>query len=191
MRKIMLDTCIWQNFALVQMKESKNKAKMPIHLKKSQELWENLKRLVENKKICVLATEWNLLEFRDQITKTILEKKFIGYGYAVPEFSKAKEEIFLEKKDFELINDFVFIIPALCGEQKHDKQIDFDFLWKLCNSGISAFDAIHVQQANDNECDYFVTRDNDLIKKIEKHKLKVKVVHLNQFLRKTSKLNGK
>lgn len=180
--RIMLDTCIWQNLALIKMKKDR---KIPKSLKKSKELWYILEKKVKRKEIEIISTDWNLLEFRDQMTKLVLEKKLIENGYSLTEFKEAKREIELDKDDFKIIDNLVFIIPALSGKKRFDIDIDFKFLWKLCNTGISTFDAIHIQQANDNECNYFITRDNDLIAKSEKHKLKVKVVHLNSFLSRT------
>ena len=182
--KTMLDTCIWQNFALIKMKKE---GKIPKSLEKSKKLWELLEKKVKNKEIDVISTDWNLLEFRDQITKLVLEKKFIENGYSLTEFKEARKEIQLDKEDLKVIDDFVFIVPALSGEKTFNANIDFKFLWKLCNTGISAFDAIHIQQANDNECDFFVTRDGELITKTKKHKLKVKIIDMNSFLSKISK----
>lgn len=165
--------------------------RIPKSLEKSKMLWGILEKKLKNKEIEIISTDWNLLEFRDQMTKLVLEKKFIENGYSLTEFKEARKEIELEKEDFKLIDGLVFIIPALSGGERFNEDIDFKFLWKLCNTGISAFDAIHIQQANDNGCDYFVTRDSDLINKAKKHRLKVKIINLNSFLSKIIKKNNR
>lgn len=83
---VMLDTCIWIDFVLIEWKKNFNE-KINKYLQKS----EKLEKLWMDGKFLSMTSKWNLWEFTDQLDKLMLQRKFILHGYSPIEFSEAKK----------------------------------------------------------------------------------------------------
>ena len=157
----MLDTNLLVNFLLIQWKEDK-KQKIPEQLKKSKEL----KEKYIQKKFVNYVSDWNLLEFRDAVEKLIHEKKLINNGYSINEFKEGREELPLNQSELDKINK---IVSEVYGNSIFIvRPINYKKLIPICQKGVSTFDALLLIQANSiKECNKFVTRDKQLIKKFK------------------------
>jgi len=182
---VMLDTNILLDFFLIDQKKNK---KIHNRLKNSSKIREeHLKGNFVN-----VYSKYNLWEFQDVLSKLFIERKFIDWGYSLPEFNEAKKEIFLLKEeliDVKKVSDEMFE-----GSIKIELEIRDDMIEKMINEGISFFDTILLYYAYMFEnCKYFITRDKVLIKKLEKISFKIpkiEVLTISQFLNLLNKKNS-
>jgi len=189
--KVMFDTNIWIDFLLYFWKKEKGGA-IPKGLKKSVEIYDKITLDEIKGKTTIVLSDWNTFELRDQISKLILEKKFIQEGYSLSEFGEARKEITLENEDNTAISDILMSF-WLISDKGCNHNLDHIFLQELSELNISTFDAIHIFQAQEEGCDYFVTRDNALRKHLRENKQninlgKLKVINRKTFLAKLKSL---
>lgn len=152
----MLDTNILLDFLSIQAKQDKGQ-RLTDSLKRSKALMDKY----ANKAFVSYVSDWNLLEFRDVVEKLTEEKKLIDYGYTISEFSEGRKELPVTDEELAKVQA---IVKDLCSFSVVVTQdIDLRLLHRVCNLGVSTFDALLLLQAHlIDGCDYFVTRDNRL-----------------------------
>ena len=173
----MLDTNILIDFFLIDLKEEGITTE---RLKKSAQIRE---KHLKGKFINVYSI-YNIWEFKNQLTKLFLQRKFIKQGYSLDEFSEAKKEIFLSKE--ELLEIDKITTEMFEGSLFIELEIRLETVDDMINEGVSFFDTILLYHVNFFEqCKYFVTRDNILINKIKNLPFKVtksKLIKRKEFL---------
>ncbi|MFH1638224.1 MAG: hypothetical protein ABIB71_07395 [Candidatus Woesearchaeota archaeon] len=189
--KVMLDTNIFVDFMLVQWKREKNQP-IPRALRKS----EKILTAYFGRKFVNFASEWNILEFRDVVERFVTEIKLIENGYSLQEFSEGRKKLPLTESEIKRINYIVEDAFKLSEFRSRPLiQEDFKLIKRVCSSGFSLLDVIHLYNANNLNCDYFITRDKQLIRGFNAKKdraanlmnEKIKIISREQF---TKKLNN-
>src|SRR3989338_6038214 len=82
----MLDTNILVDFALIEGRKN-NQEPLTEPLRKSK----SLLNLYLERRFHNCYTNWNICEFKDVFTRLVEEKKLIGHGYHIHEFSEARK----------------------------------------------------------------------------------------------------
>ena len=121
-----------------------------------------------------MVSEWTLLEFKDVLSNLILGTKLIKEGYVLPEFSQGKKHVFLESGDFVNIQDAASGIKSKYKKVKNHP-VDINIIRSYIDNGISLLDAILVDQAKQESCMYFVTRDSNLVRGLSRQALSPKI----------------
>ena len=174
----MLDTCVLINFYLVYKKELKNQ-KIPNSLVKSQELL----RLFEKATFQNIMTKWNKWELRQTIKNIWLQQKYILAGYSTREFNDARKEIRLEQQDLKKINDSVFDLWKFCVRETYElTEEDCRLIEKITKQGYDFIDLLLILQAKRLNCDFFVTKDNELRNLSDL--FKINIIGINEFISK-------
>lgn len=175
----MLDTNILVNFVLVAWKLDK-KQPIPQHLKKSEDL---LARYELNQFENVMS-DWNTFELRDEIFKLRLNQKLVESGYSSTEFSMARRDISLTQEEKDGVNEIVKDLWTYAI--KETKDIDMRLIKPWTKKGFTFMDLILIYQACLNECQYFVTRDEALIKARNnlKPEFPIKIISIDEFVSK-------
>ena len=105
----MLDTNIWIDFVLIEMKESEG-SEIHKDLERSRDISDLIFDLPDE--VSIVISEWTLLEFKNILSKYILSNKLIKNGYIPTEFGRGKSFIFLEHEDLLRIKQLVSSIKS-------------------------------------------------------------------------------
>ena len=180
---VMFDTCIWERFMLADEKLKKKSPIIPNDLKTCAEIFE----IIQNKKLPfkIYTSDFNIIELRDQIWKMVCDKKLYDLGYLPTEFAEGRSQL-KRQNDKELIKTVKEKVEGLLVlTNKHKTyQIDFNFIRQHCEEGMTCFDAILVDQANQHKCKYLVTSDGPLVYHFNNKKLNCNVIKADIFLKK-------
>lgn len=152
----MLDTNVLIDFLFVERKEEKGQS-IPKRLEKVQRLHQ---ALVEGRfQLC--ASEWGVLELRDQVEQLNLEQKMLENGFHPREFGQARRDFTSTPDDLALTRR---IVEELFQTAKtHPARLEDGELLALGHQGVSTLDAALVLSADRHpDCTYFVTRDGEL-----------------------------
>lgn len=126
---------------------------------------------LEKKNYLVIFSQFIVAEISYHLSDWFLLQKVIKSGFSYREFRSQKKYFSLDdaekdKIDFIVQNisekEFVNALPI--------KELSIEnlvLLSKLMNNQIEFCDAIHLITAKNEKCDYFVTKDGDIRKKIQ------------------------
>lgn len=162
--KIYLDTNILINQFL--------SARRLLNAKKRNETIRLPQRLIDDKKmldlvlngdIVLIISEWTVMEYRS-LRDIILKEKLIRYGYSANEYTEGRREVELEKEELEDIETTIKALREGSISENHD--LDLILLSRLSEAGVDIIDGILFMQAMKSDCDFFVTRDELFIKRI-------------------------
>jgi len=128
--------------------------------------------IVRQGRLRACTSEFTMLEVLADMQESAYVLKALGRGWTIAEIIRRRAQRKLSPDDLEEAYESVYngyIIP-------YGKHVEVYYLtsegWRLARElmtriNLSANDAIHVATAIDNECDFFITSDTDLIRNIK------------------------
>ena len=175
--RLFFDTCIYFNQAIA-IGRIQNKLNLTNTLQTDYQLT----KIPIRKNVEQIISDWSLLELEEQLKKFWWERKTIQTGlHPQRDYWEAKKNIFLEKKEVKEIDA---IIEGLKKESINGTTpLDLKEVFKLQKEGIEFIDAILFIQANSSGSDYFITRDEIMLEKINKMGYKTTVKHPEEILK--------
>ena len=123
-------------------------------------------------KFVALLTPFLITEISSHFADWFLLQKVIKSGYSYREFLRERRNYNLSIKEKEKINEMVesiskkdFVNTITIEEIKKE---ELELLLTLLNEQISFFDALHTLTTISENCKFFVTKDNELRKRIQR-----------------------
>ncbi|GEM_PF-3233046 len=181
--KIFFDTNIYINYfwALLRTIESKSRGEEPElkgRLAKDKELFDKY----ENYEFELFWSIWGYWEFKQKIHEQLYQRKCVLYGYMPKEYHEAKENVpDLTIDELELFsNTTETLLNSIPHEKRNFQNINESEIHRMVTFGCGFMDSVLFYHAYKNDCDFFVTRDEEFISKISAfcliQKIKTQVV---------------
>ena len=115
---------------------------------------------------------YTLMEISQHFTDYYLEQKAIRNGFSYREFPRMRGDFTLSEDETEAISELIEILRKNeflnyidVGEIKGDL---FKIIMRYVQGYLDFIDALHVRTAIDVGCEYFVTKDGELRKRVQR-----------------------
>lgn len=169
--RLFFDTCVYFNQTI-----SFGRIEKKLSLTNALQTDYQLTKLLAANKFEQIISDWSLLELEEQLKKFWWERKTIQMGlHPQRDYWVAKKTIFLEPIE---VNEIDTIIEGLKKESTNGTTpVDLKEIFKLQKKGVEFIDAILFIQANAAGSDYFITRDEIMLEKINKIGYRTTVKH--------------